>query len=517
MNRFYCRLTNLIFRILVIVGGRNGSFSQPELALISDIDNWLHAATQAVDITHYEPPTNYTQNKNAYQDETPENSSIGGYYYRASFSAIDDCQDQLTAPLPLNVSTAPLPCSLHQTGNLTNLAYPQDVYLTLGTGISQISTDFNGLNFTQLEEGEERNTATPYQIVTYSPNASASHSLLFYSDAAAEVDFSAQGFGTHCGIDYVANTVSMVTECTFATQECGIHGEATNSSDGNDISIPFHCYADFSGNLGQTPATGHERAQGWNMSFYQITDGIPANIPVQAQSNPFQFYIATAVNSIDLQTFENETGRPRDGSLVDAGKGFVAFALSCKATVYDVTFSIINGSFVDFNTSISSPRKANIIQAPLQVGFGQYHLYQAASIAVLANNDSLNDTMGKAFSQTGMALASGAFDTDYNVQQRLRWNVSVTKVPKAPLLYLVIVCLIYSVLGMVMSVLALHLRRRPEVRDQQARLMNEWAPELLEMDNRADKKEKGLKEWNKDRKDRRPSQGSSTDLTDMYS
>ena len=514
MNRLYCRPTDLIVRVLVIVGGSNRSFSQLDLALISDIDNWLHVATLAVDITHYEPPTNYTQNKNNFQYETLENQTIGGLYYSAGFLAIDGCQDQLTAALPQNVSAAPPPCSLNETGNLTNLAYPQDVYLTLGTGISQISSDFNGLNFTQLGEGELRNTATPFQIVTYSPNASASHSLLFYTDAAAEYDLSAQGYGTNYGIDYVANTVSMVTECTFATQECGIHGEATNSSDGNDISIPFHCYADFSGNLGQTPATGHERAQGWNMSFYQLTDGIPANIPIQSQSNPFQFYVAAAVNSIDLQTIEDETGRPSDGSLVDAGKDFVAFALSCKATVYDVTFSIINGSFVDFNPSISSPQKANIIQAPLQVGFGQYHLYQAASIAVLAYNDSINDTMGKAFSQTGMALASGAFVPDYNVQQRLRWNVSVTKVPKAPLIYLVIVCLIYSVLGMVMSVLALHLRRRPEVRDQQARLMNEWAPELLEMDNPAGEKKKGLKEWNRDR---RSSQGSTSDLTDMYS
>lgn len=442
------------------------------------------------------------------------NATIGGLYYSAGFSAIDGCQDQLTAVLPPNVSAAPLPCSLNGTGNLTNLANPQYVYLTLDTGISQISTDFNGLNFSQLGEGEERNTATPYQIVTYSPNTNASHSLLFYSDAAVEYDLSAQGLGAHFGIDYVANTTSMVTECTFATQECGIHGEATNSSDGNDISIPFHCYPDFSGNLGQTPATGHERAQGWNMSFYQLTDGKPTNIPVQAQSNPFQFYVATAVNSIDLQTFENETGRPSDGSLVDAGKGFVAFALTCKATVYDVTFSIVNGSFVGFNPSVSSPQKANIIQAPLQVGFGQYHLYQAASIAVLANNDSVNDTMGKAFSQTGMALASGAFESDFNVQQRLRWNVSITKVPKAPLIFLVVVCLIYSVLGMVMAVLALHLRRRPEVRDQQARLMNEWAPGLLEMDNRAGKKEKELKKKNGGR---RASQGSSIDLTNMFS
>lgn len=471
------------------------------------LDNWLHVATQAVSITHYDDPTNYTENQKL------EPAEIGSY--QASFTTIDRCDDQLIAPLPQNLSTAPLPCSLNETDSLTNVANPSFVYLTLGTGISQVSSDFNGLNFTHLEDEEQKHTATPYQVVTYSPGANVSHSLLFYPDAAAEDDLSAYGFGTHYGIDYVANTTSMVTQCTFATQECGIHGATTDSSDGNNISIPYHCYDDFSGNLGQTPATGHERAQGWNMSFYQLVNGTPTNIPVQAQSNPFHFYIATAVNSIDLPDFDSDSdlpeGTPGNGSLVDVGQGFTAFALSCEATIYDVTFSIIDGSFWDFNTSISSPQKASIMQAPLQVGFGQYHLYQAASLAVLANNDSVAETMGKALSQTGMALASGVFDFDHNIQQRFRWTMSVTKVPKAPFFYLVAVCLVYSVFGMVMTALALLLRRRPDVKDQQAKLMVEWGPDLLEMDQHAKKTKKERE------KEDGSSQRSSIDIPDMFS
>lgn len=494
---------------MVIVGGSKGSFLRLVVALTRIIDNWLHVATKSVDITHYDDPTDYTENQNKYPAE------IGSY--QAGLSTIDRCNDQLTADLPQNVSTAPLPCSLNETDGLVNVANPSFVYLTLGTGISQVSSDFNGLNFSHLEHEEQKHTATPNQVVTYSPDGKVSHSLLFYPDAAAEYDYSAFGLGTHYGLDYVANTTSMVTECTFATEECDIHAGVTDSRDGNNISIPFHCYADFSGNLGQTPATGHERAQGWNMSFYHLDNETPTNIPVQAQANPFHFYIATAVNSIDLSDFDSDSflpeGNPGNGSLVDVGQGFTAFALDCEATIYDVTFSIINGSFWDFNTSISSPQKASIVQAPLQVGFGQYHLYQAASLAVLANNDSVAKSMGKAFSQTGMALASGVFDFDNNIQQRFRWTVSVTKVPKAPFFYLVILCLIYSGFGMVMTVLALHLRRKPEIKDQQAKLMVEWAPELLEMDHHEKKNKKTKKE--KDNEDG-PSQRSSSDLTDMF-
>ena len=468
----------MLTRAMVIVGGTKQSLLQLRAALTQVPDNWLHVATQTVDITHYDEPTNYTEN------EFLEEAVIGSY--QAGFTTLDICDGQLTASLPKNVSTAPPPCSLNVTDGLTNLANPSFAYLTLGTGISQISEDFNGQNFTELEGEEDRHTATPYQVVTYEPEANIYHALLFYPDAAREYDLTAYGLGNHYGIDYVANTTSMVTQCTFATQECDVHGATTDSTDGNNVSIPFHCYDDFSGNLGQTPSTGHERAQGWNMSFYQLIDGKPSNIPVQAQSNPFHFYVATAVNSINLQDFDSESdlpeGSPGNDSFIDAGQGYTAFALSCEATIYDVTFSIINGSFYQFNHSISSPQKASIVQAPLQVGFGQYHLYQAASLAVLANDDSVAQTMGKAFSQTGMALASGAFDFDHNIQQRFRWNRLVTKVPKAPFFYLVVVCLVYSVFGMVMTILALHLRRSPQVKDQQAKLMVEWGPQLLQMD-----------------------------------
>ncbi len=467
-------------------------------------DNWLHATTQPVDITHYDPPTNYTENQKIYGDPDLD-------FYQAGFVTKPRCEEQLNSALPQNVST--LPCSLNDTHGLTNVANPSDVWLTLGLGISQVTAGFNGIDFTELEREEREGTGTSFQVVTHSTNDTVSHSLLFYPDAAAEYDNSTGGAGQNYGIDYVANTTSMVTQCTFATSECDIHGEATNSTDGNHISIPFNCYPDFQGNLGQTPATGHERAQGWNMSFYELVNGTPSNIPIQAQSNPFHFYIATAVNSIDLQDFDSESnlteGNPGNGSLVDVGQGFTAFALDCEATIYDVTFSIINGSFWDFNTSLSSQQKANIIQAPLQVGFGQYHLYQAASLAVLANNDSVAFSMGKAFSQTGMALASGAFDFDNNIQQRFRWTLSVTQVPKAPFFYLVAVCLVYSVFGMAMTALAVLLRRRPEVRDQQKRLMVEWGPELLDMDRKGEK----------EREERRKEGGSrrsSSDITDLF-
>ena len=400
-----------------------------------------------------------------------------------SFKPIDTCNKTLTASLPPNISSAPLPCSLTDIDGVTNVVNPEFVYRTLSQGISQINSSFNNINFTTLLDAEFTNHSTPYQVVTTLQNGT-SHSIFFNPNAAGEDDYTDYGYGPQYGIDYVGNTVSMSTSCRMATRYCNLTALSLTSSklDQNNLSIPFHCYDGFSGNLGQTPATGHERAQGWNMSFYSVNNDSPRNIPVQAQSNPFNFYVAAAVNSINFQDLL-ESGSPEaqsnDGSLVDAGGGFTAFALDCKATIYDVRFSLVNGSFLQFDATRASPQKASIIKAPLQVGFGQYHLYEAVHAAVLPTDRSIADTMSISFSQTGMALASGPFDFDDDALVRLRWTVTVTKVHKAPFWFLVITCFVYAVFGMAMTILAFLLRRTPEIREHQAILMARWGPEIL--------------------------------------
>ena len=368
----------------------------------------------------------------------------------------------------------------------------------MGQGISQVNSSFNLIDFNSLDTAESEGDSTPFQIVTTFQNGTF-HSIFFNPNAAEEEDLSDIGLGSEFGIDYVANTTSMTTHCTMATRECNITAVEfpTTIQDQNNLSIPYNCYEDFSGNLGQTPSTGHERAQGWNTSFYSLSSNTPRNIPVQAQSNPFSFYVAAAVNSVNFPDLQaaNLT-EAQDGSLVDVGAGFSAFALKCEATIYDIRFALINGSFASFNANLSSPQKASIIKAPLQVGFGNYHLYEAAQLAVVPNDRSIADGMSTAFSQTGMALASGAFDFSDDAQARLRWTVQVTKVYKAPFWFLVVVCLVYSVFGMVMTGVAFFLRRSPEVRDQQAKLMAQWGPELREM---GDGQEDERKERGRDR------------------
>lgn len=143
----------------------------------------------------------------------------------------------------------------------------------------------------------------------------------------------------------------------------------------------------FSGDLGRDSIDGLERLTGWDSSFYETVNGRAESISYKLLLNPFYFNISAAVNSAPLSSLEDlGYSNINDGSTVNAGDGWVAFALSCKATVYDATFSLINGSIAGFNATLSDPREASIIKAPLQVGLGQDSLYQQASLAVLSGN-----------------------------------------------------------------------------------------------------------------------------------
>ncbi|KAL8994882.1 MAG: hypothetical protein Q9188_006942 [Gyalolechia gomerana] len=181
---------------------------------------------------------------------------------------------------------------------------PTFVYLTIGKGISKTTANFNGLNFTSQFEKERGNTVAPYQVVTHSHNG-ASHTLFVYPDAARKYDLTDLAVGQNWAIEFPTETTSIMTECTFATaiEECDIRSDLTNSPP-NNTSTPFVCYDDF--------------------SEYSRSSAI----------EPFHFYAATAVNSIDLQSFQDqscrEEGEQSNSSLTDAGLSFIAFALDCQ-------------------------------------------------------------------------------------------------------------------------------------------------------------------------------------------
>jgi hypothetical protein len=391
---------------------------------------------------------------------------------------------------------------LDNSVGIYDLTNPEVVYTMLEIGISALNDSFTEqdwpffLNETEIYAAANQTYGnSSNQVVThFDQDTEQTHAFLFYHLSVYEYNYKTS---TNIGVDFVANTTSMSTTCTPITQECQLSNTTDPTS--HNLSIPYNCSSMFSGNLNTSPYDGLEQFRGWDASFYNMSNGLPKNISVASQLNPFSFNVTTAVISTKFQDIAS-TGDPDiwDGAIIDAGNNRVAFALSCKSTIYDVQYAMINGSITAFNATPSDPRKASIIKAPLQVGFDRHNLFSAANLAVLNFNALIADAMSVSFSQIGIALASGAFNNSLNIQQRYRHDSDLTKVPKAPFWFLVVVCFTYSALGLIIAFIAFWLRRTEDYARMQMDLLPREKFEVMKMAKSAYGQVKGFVSWGDD-------------------
>ncbi|KAI9661810.1 MAG: hypothetical protein M1821_009049 [Bathelium mastoideum] len=425
-------------------------------------DNWVHLSVSEVQTKQYDdiwPLSNASISSPL--DIGNGNYGPEGLNFGGSYTTIDDCDSLLSSPLQPLASSDAVPCSLDTKNGLWNLASSISAFTTLFTGINDRTSAFDLVDPDTITDLIYTGEGTNNQVVTYNDTATGAEHA-FYFNMLAPI----------YGLDFVANTTSMVTQCLPATEACQMRNNSQSGS--SDLSIPFNCSHMFYGDLNKSPQDGLEQFRGWDSSFYFMQNGLPNNISVNSQLNPFTFNTSAAVNSIDFQDLEDPTSDRLvlDKDVINAGDGRVAFALSCTSTVFDVSYSLVKGNITNFKAAPSDPRKASIIKAPLQVGFGRYSLFEQASLAVLLTaNRSVADYMAISISQIGIALASGAFDNADNIQQRLWGDLYLTKVPKAPLWFLVICCLLYAALGLVFATIAFILRRRSEYASVQEELL----------------------------------------------
>jgi hypothetical protein len=413
----------------------------------------------------------------------PSGASQLDDYTLASFEPASICRSNLTEPLNRIGINGTIPCSLNSTDtSIWTLANDVQAYSTLGEGITGQSDGFilSQDDYQAYLDAIDEGTATDIQIVTHlDPSTNLTHALLFNMTAATSfsnftngTDYTSDnGSVAFWGVDFAASTISMVTNCVSATRACNIHSNA-NASTG-DLAIPFSCASIFAGDIWQSPSDGVEQFKGWHTWFYDNSTGTVNNTLLSSQLNPFYFNATAALTSIDYSVLVGvDDPQVADGAVVDAGNGRVALALTCEATIYNVNFSLVDGYFSYFKAAVADPRMASIIKGPLQYGFGRYGLYQQAQLGILLNdNITVAESMGYSFSQIGMALVSGAFDTTYANQQRERWYAIITVVPGFALWFIVVVCLLYAAFGIGVAIAAFALRRNHNIALKQAGLV----------------------------------------------
>lgn len=414
-------------------------------------DTWLHFAVQQATYRYYADPDYPVFNASA--DSTDPDNPL--FPYAAGYAPTQDCEAFLNG-------TSDLPCSL-ENSTYFNMAYPSYAYLVLQTGISSVSDNFTDTNFKDTIRSQAAGFASADQVVTYlDASTNSNHSFLFYLDAAYQ--YSDESTSNH-GYDYVAPTHSMQTTCTSADTLCKLTKDSTL----------YDCSPIFSGNMSQESTNGHFKIPNWNTAFYKPNaGGYPKALNLSDDQNPFLFNVTVQVDSVSdfLGIDGSNAGNDLPEPLIQTGNGTVAFALSCSASVYNVNYSLVNGSIQTFETELASARLASIVRAPLQAGYGRYNLYQDAITSVLGGSDSnpINGTMARSFSQVAIALSAGAYNYTPNIVQRERWDQTVTSVPVAPVWFLATACALYALVAIIAFVIALVLRRNDVVRETQRRL-----------------------------------------------
>jgi hypothetical protein len=371
--------------------------------------------------------------------------------------------------------TVPPPCSINGSTNPWTLPNARSAYQVLATGLLNQTDHYNEEDFVALETAYDAGTFGKTQLITHIDDISGEQHILYFNPWSAAEDDDTKTISKvpqfvnqdmeRVGLDYIATTTSIVTKCAAITMNCGIYNTT-------DPSIPYRCSDSFYGDLNEIPTNGLERLKGWNTTFFDFRNDSSRNVSIASQLNPFSYEITAVVDSIDLDgLIDLKDPQVPQGVVVKVGDGRVGFALSCNSTIYDVMYSLVDGNILAFNTTPAAPSTAAIIKAPFQAGFGSYELFEKAAMSVLLTHSTVMDAMELAFSQTILALVAGVYAPTPSIEQRWRWEMTVTKIGKGPF-YLLVVCMfLYATVVVIFTVIALVLFWRTDVREVQAQLM----------------------------------------------
>jgi hypothetical protein len=142
-------------------------------------------------------------------------------------------------------------------------------------------------------------------------------------------------------------------------------------------------------------------------------------------------------------------------------------------TVYDIEYDSVNGTVSRFVTTASNDSVANIWQGAIALTTGNIglpNLLQAASLADFSNSaQELADKMALAYSKTALAIGAEAVVPRPAIAAQERESFLVARVPLGPLFTLVVANLLFVVVGIILTSVALA-SSGGEVRDIQARL-----------------------------------------------
>ncbi|KAI9785892.1 MAG: hypothetical protein M1839_008158 [Geoglossum umbratile] len=179
--------------------------------------------------------------------------------------------------------------------------------------------------------------------------------------------------------DFVATTFPIATQCKPATGDCGVSRDNITSGAGSI----FHCqkYSAWWGLVNGAPtyfnkqyftdSTGTKNASGTDAKVSN-----PFYVSFNGMTNPASSATLTLIKNNDLGVIAQEFG----------GIGYLHF---CDATVYEVKYTVVNGSITEFTAKLSNGSVATaLLTADRNLNAGDLQLRAAADLGALVSNTS---------------------------------------------------------------------------------------------------------------------------------
>ncbi|RSL68958.1 hypothetical protein CEP54_002599 [Fusarium duplospermum] len=177
----------------------------------------------------------------------------------------------------------------------------------------------------------------------------------------------------------------------------------------------------------------------------------------------------------DCVVDKTETDLLSDYKVIMLLGGAISVLLDCTVKVYNVTYSVQNGTIVplELMTTIADDAPAYVVADPVTLNFPQNQLYERLRLAAVTSHDSseLASKMSMFVSEMAIAYLAGIFEPLQNEKESTRKAVQVARLPLALVGITVALGIILALQATCFFLIALGLvRKDPNTVDERDRL-----------------------------------------------
>lgn len=263
--------------------------------------------------------------------------------------------------------------------------------------------------------------------------------------------------------DYSAMTYASKTQCATVTRQC-------NLTEVFSLEETYTCSPQW--NSTNTPLTADQTyvtRYFMNSSMLEIAEpGAQFETPI---TNNFYYGVGAAVQG----TNPNETmWYITDPDMEFVGDCCSGILVLCNTTIYDAQYNLVNGTVTQLNATESNQTVANLFQSVLAWNAlsTQEYMFPAINLAATdaGSAQNLANSIAAEFNKLWMGGASAVVSTAPALSVRTRDSVLVTRLPQAPFFCLLGANLLFVVLGLILTAIALVHGRGAEATEVASRL-----------------------------------------------